>query len=118
MRYLVASLAAVVSGLAIGSLAADESSAKRPYAAVEEQPDREEIDQLKRRIGELQNELDGLKDRLKSLENSRQPRALTVPTPSRRPLVHPIPPGWQRREFNGQEYFIIPLAQDSAAETD
>lgn len=118
MRYSVASLALLVSVFAIRTHAADESPAKGLFATVEKQPDLREIDQLQRQIGELQHELDRLMDRLKSLENSRQPRVLTVPGPSRRPLVHPIPPDWHRREFNGREYFIIPLATDSAAETD
>lgn len=122
MRYLVASLALLVSGFATGAIASEKPPVESLSLVAEEapdprQPDQQEIDQLKQRIGELQNELDRLKNRLKSLENKAKPRMLTIPAPSHRPLIHPIPPDWHRREFNGQEYFIIPLAKAPAPST-
>lgn len=110
MRYVVASLALVVSGLAFHVAAAEKPTATPVLALTASDADDQETADLKKRIEELQGELNRLKERLKSLESRR--RVLTIPAPAPRPLVRPVPPDWQRREFNGQEYFIIPLAKD------
>lgn len=67
-----------------------------------------EIADIRKRIGELQAELDRLKEQLKALE--ARPRVFTVPPQPRLPSGRPIPPNWERREFNGQDVYIIPLA--------
>ncbi|HEV7224682.1 MAG TPA: hypothetical protein VGN42_18370 [Pirellulales bacterium] len=114
MRYVVAFIAIFVLGLVLRAGAADGPSAG-PYRIVTgAEPDRQEIADLKDRIDDLQAELDRLKDRLKALED--KPRILSVPAPAPRPFGKPIPPDWRRREFNGQEFYIIPLAKEPPAE--
>ena len=114
MRYAVAACALIVSGLVLHAIAADEPAAAN-RVVLSADSERQEIAELKKQIGRLQTELEGLKQRLETLEEAHQPRILTVPAPTPRRLANPIPPDWQRREFNGQEYFIIPLAKDPAA---
>lgn len=110
MRYVVAPLLLVVSGLAFHVIAAEKPNAAPVLALTASDSDDQETADLKKRIEELQGALNRLKQRLKSLEGKR--RVLTIPAPAPRPLVRPVPPDWQRREFNGQEYFIIPLAKE------
>ena len=69
--------------------------------------DSRQIADIRKRIGELQAELDGLKEKLKTLET--RPRTFAVPPQPRLPSGRPIPPNWERREFNGQDVYIIPL---------
>ena len=119
LRYAVAACAIVVSGFVLHAIAAEEPAAaanRFVLTANAEGPEaeRQEIAELKDQIGRLQTGLDRLKERLETLEEAHQLRILTVPAPAPRPLANPIPPDWQRREFNGQEYFIIPLAKDPA----
>lgn len=118
MRYVLASIALVVSGFAVYAAAADQLPPGAYTVVTGADSEGQEIADLNERIGKLQAELDGLKERLKALQNNRKRRALTVPNPVPRPLVKPIPPDWHRREFNGQEYFIIPLAKDPLAGKD
>lgn len=118
MRYVVASLLLVVSGFAFHVAAAEyvkPESAPRA-ALMSSDADNQETAELKKQIDDLQAELNRLKQRLKSLEGKR--RVLTIPAPVPRPLAKPVPPEWQRREFNGQEYFIIPLAKEPAGRAD
>ena len=41
----------------------------------------------------------------------------TAPPPTFTPVVYPVdhqalPDGWQRREFNGQPYYVVPLSAE------
>ncbi len=59
-------------------------------------------------IKELRKQIADLEKRIERLEKQRG--GLTVPG---RPFGFnsPVPRNWQRREFNGQPYYLIPLAQ-------
>jgi hypothetical protein len=74
---------------------------------VSNEADSRRISDIRKRIGELQAELDGLKAQLKALE--ARPPTFRVPPQPRLPSGRPIPPNWERREFNGQDLYIIPL---------
>jgi hypothetical protein len=113
MRYVVASAAILVLGLVLHAVAAEKLSAGSWRVAVVDEPDRQEIADLTARIESLQAELDRLKDRLKTLE--KKPRVLRSPVPAPQQFGKPIPPGWERREFNGQDFYIIPLAKEPKA---
>ena len=115
MRYVVASLVLVVSGLVFHAAAADLPRSAPMVALVTGEGDDPEAADLKKRIEELQGELNRLKERVRSLESRR--RILTIPAPAPWPLARPVPPEWKRREFNGQEYFIVPLAKKPAGGT-
>lgn len=116
MRYVVATLVLVVSGLVFHAVAAEKPRSAAMLALAPDDADQGEAADLKKRIDDLQAELNRLKQRLKSLESKR--RVLTIPAPSPRPSTKPVPPEWQRREFNGQEYFIVPLAKEPAGQRD
>jgi len=113
MRYVVAAAAILVLGLVLHAVAADRPSTGSWRVAVVDESDRQEIADLTARIDGLQAELDRLKERLKTLE--KKPRILTSPIPAPRQFGKPIPPGWERREFNGQDVYIIPLAKEPEA---
>lgn len=118
MRYAVAACALIVSTIVLHAMAAAEPPAAANRVVLNANADRQEIAELKNQIDRMQAELDRLQERLETVEKAHQLRILTVPAPSRRPLVQPIPPDWQRREFNGQEYFIVPLAKEPGANAD
>ena len=113
MRYVVASAAILVLGLVLHAVAADKPPTGAWRVAVVDESDRQEIADLTARIDGLQAELDRLKERLKTLE--KKPRILSSPVPAPRQFGKPIPPGWERREFNGQDVYIIPLAKEPKA---
>ncbi|HVX62411.1 MAG TPA: hypothetical protein VHC19_17465 [Pirellulales bacterium] len=75
--------------------------------------DSRQIADIRERIDKLQAELDGLKAQLKALE--ARPPTFRVPPQPRLPSGRPIPPNWERREFNGQDVYIIPLDLPIAA---
>lgn len=118
MRYVVASIALVVSGFALYAMAADPAPPGSYRVVTVADADQQEIADLKAGITQLQAELDGLKERLKTLESARKLRVLPAPHLGHRPLAEPIPPEWHRREFNGRPVYIIPLAKDPVAGRD
>ena len=95
----------------------------RPASLAQEKGSSETISSLTERIKELEA-------RVERLEESRQILALPapraeLPTPPKGPqeyqlrpdsLPEPaLPKGWQRKEFNGVPYYIIPLDSGSNA---
>jgi hypothetical protein len=67
-----------------------------------------EIKQLKKQIADLEKRIERLE---------RQRGSMAVPG---RPFGFnaPVPRNWQRRDFNGQPYYLIPLGQTSSPETE
>ena len=70
---------------------------------------------------DIEAELKSLKSQVKSLENrvkimevqllaERAPKDLPLTIPRQIPQT---PKGWQKREFNGIPYFVMPLQQNS-----
>lgn len=116
MRYVVASFTLIVGGFSLAALAADKPTAEGFRAVAGDVVDQQEFADLKAEIAKVHAELNGLKERVAMLEDARKFRIQPVPAP--RPLANPIPPDWRRREFNGQQYFIIPLAKDPSAGKD
>jgi hypothetical protein len=77
-------------------------------------PEGSEIEQLRKQIAELQRRVEALEKRLAEGQRpSRpvEPPSLALPRSGR--LPRQIPPGWQRREFNGVPYYIIPIEQQN-----
>jgi hypothetical protein len=73
---------------------------KRPLSAAEQ-------------IQELQDRIAKLESRVAALEKGNAPITITptVPLLDGRQLLpsQPLPQGWERREFNGQPYYFVPL---------
>ena len=63
-------------------------------------------DQTKQ-IEELKKQVVALEQRIAILESKLQ--KLTLVIPKTFPDLQQLPKGWQKREFNGMEYFIIPI---------
>ena len=57
-------------------------------------------------VRKLAGKIDKLEARVAELEKSR---TIAIPTIPPLPQQQPIPEEWGRREFNGIEYYIIPL---------
>lgn len=113
MKYVLASVALIVSGLVLGAVAAEKPSGDSGQVVISRESDSQEIAAINKRIGELQAELDRLKGQVKALEV--KPRLFTIPVPPRKPADRLIPPNWERREFNGQEFYIVPLGKEPDA---
>jgi len=67
-------------------------------------------DQAKQ-IEELKKQLGALEQRITVLEGKLQ--KLTLIIPQTFPDLKQLPKGWEKREFNGQKYYIIPIEQDA-----
>jgi hypothetical protein len=59
-----------------------------------------QVDMLKKQVTALEERVDRLEVEL---------RKITVSIPQAFPELKQLPKGWQRREFNGMPYYIIPL---------
>ena len=69
---------------------------------------------LSKQIEELKIQVEMLKKRIKSLEKELQSLAhRSVVIPETFPKLQQIPKGWEEYEFNGMNYYIIPLKADS-----
>ncbi len=66
-------------------------------------------DQTKQ-IEELKKQVGALAQRIAILESKLQ--KLTLAIPQTFPDLKQLPKGWQKREFNGLEYYVIPIEQD------
>jgi hypothetical protein len=77
-------------------------------------PQGSQIEQLRKQIAELQRRVEALEKRLGQRQPPRrliEPPSLVLPRSSRPPRQSA--PGWQRREFNGVPYYIIPIEQQN-----
>lgn len=63
-------------------------------------------------IQQLTERIENLEKRIEQLER-RQP-SVVVPY---RPTAQTVPKGWQRREFNGIDYYIVPLESPESPQT-
>lgn len=69
---------------------------------------------LSKQIKELQNQVERLKKRIQCLEKELRSMAdRSVALPKAFPKLQKIPEGWEEYEFNGMNYYIIPLQTDS-----
>ena len=64
-----------------------------------------------KKIENLQTQLASLELRVAGLEKHIE--RLTLAIPQKFPDIQQLPKGWQRHEFNGMTYFIIPVDKDS-----
>jgi hypothetical protein len=76
-------------------------------------PEGSPIEQLRKQVAELQRRVEALEKRLAEQRPSRpiEPPSLVLPRSGRPPQQSR--PGWQRREFNGVPYYIIPIEQQN-----
>ena len=79
------------------ALAADEQSTPKPS----------ELDALRKQIKDLEARVAVLEGRLHIIRPDPN-----VPIPQPRLHGRPVPENWQRREFNGMPYYVIPLRND------
>ena len=63
---------------------------------------RSEIASLEKRVKELETQLQQVSKGIKNY---------SVTIPQTFPRMHQVPKGWQKREFDGIHYYIIPLQQ-------
>jgi uncharacterized coiled-coil protein SlyX len=66
-------------------------------------------DQTKQ-IEELKKQVGALEQRIATLESKLQ--KLTLAIPQTFPDLKQLPKGWEKREFNGLRYYIIPIEQE------
>jgi septal ring factor EnvC (AmiA/AmiB activator) len=62
-----------------------------------------QIEQLKKQVDALEQKVKDLEGRLKQL---------TIMIPQAFPNLHRLPKGWEKREFNGREFYVIPIEQN------
>lgn len=76
------------------------------------------VQKLQERIEELESRIAVLERRLRHLEGAKVPLRFEVPQQPILPLPQapyrlvpprPLPEGWQRRQINGLEYYLVPL---------
>ena len=60
----------------------------------------------------LKKQVVALEQRVKDLEVRLE--KLTIMIPQTFPNLTQLPKGWEKREFNGREYFVIPIDKDKA----
>jgi len=60
-------------------------------------------------VQKLQERLTQLETRVAALEKKQSYVVLPPTTPPLYSPSKPLPNGWQQREFNGMQYFIVPL---------
>jgi outer membrane murein-binding lipoprotein Lpp len=65
---------------------------------------------LAKQVQDLKKQVAGLEEKVASLESRLQ--KITVAIPQTFPELKQLPKGWEKREFNGMSYYIIPLDQD------
>lgn len=69
---------------------------------------------VSKQIKELQNQVEMLEKRIQSLEKELKSLAhRSVAIPKTFPKLQKVPEGWEEYEFNGMNYYIIPLKIDS-----
>lgn len=67
-------------------------------------------DDLAKQVEELKKQVAALEQKVASLESRLQKLTLTIPQAF--PELKQLPKGWEKREFNGMSYYIIPIDQD------
>jgi outer membrane murein-binding lipoprotein Lpp len=65
---------------------------------------------LAKQVEELKKQVAALEEKVASLESRLQ--KITVTIPQTFPELKQLPKGWEKHEFNGMNYYIIPLDQD------
>jgi outer membrane murein-binding lipoprotein Lpp len=65
---------------------------------------------LAKQVQDLKKQVAALEEKVASLESRLQ--KITVAIPQTFPELKQLPKGWEKREFNGMSYYIIPLDQD------
>lgn len=64
-----------------------------------------------KQIEELKKQVITLEQRVATLESRLE--KLTLAIPQTFPDLKQLPKGWEKRKFNGMNYYIIPIEQDS-----
>jgi len=96
---------AVAAGLAVGISVLSVDFAGGAKEAKEHPPGHGASD-LKAVVADLTKKITALEKRIEKLEAGQQ---TIVISPTMAPEVKVLPKGWQRREFNGMPYYIVPL---------
>jgi outer membrane murein-binding lipoprotein Lpp len=65
---------------------------------------------LAKQVQDLKKQVATLEEKVASLESRLQ--KITLAIPQTFPELKQLPKGWEKREFNGMSYYIIPLDQD------
>lgn len=63
-----------------------------------------------KQIEELKKQVITLEQRVATLESRLE--KLTLAIPQTFPDLKQLPKGWEKREFNGMNYYVIPIEQD------
>ena len=73
--------------------------------------DPEDVAALSKKLRQLEEEVAALRQRLAEL--GQQPSLQLPPAYSQVPAIGgaQVPPDWHQREFNGQRYYVVPLAK-------
>jgi hypothetical protein len=64
-----------------------------------------------KQIEELKKQVAALEQRVATLESRLE--KLTLAIPQTFPDLKQLPKGWEKRKFNGMNYYIIPIEQDN-----
>jgi hypothetical protein len=88
----------LIAGFVLSIVAA---SAVLALPSRQESPDRQP-DELKKQMASLELRITALEGQLEKL---------TLAIPQTFPDLKQLPKGWERREFNGLSYYIIPIEQ-------
>jgi seryl-tRNA synthetase len=65
---------------------------------------------LAKQVQDLKKQVAALEEKVADLEKRLQKLTLTIPQAF--PELKQLPKGWEKREFNGMSYYIIPIDQD------
>lgn len=65
---------------------------------------------LAKQVQDLKKQVAALEEKVASLESRLQKITLAIPRTF--PELKQLPKGWEKREFNGMSYYIIPIDQD------
>ena len=65
---------------------------------------------LAKQVQDLKKQVAALEQKVTSLESRLQQLTLTIPQTF--PELKQLPKGWQKYEFNGMTYYIVPVDQD------
>lgn len=68
-------------------------------------------DETAKQVEQLKKQVTALEQRVKDLESRLE--KLTIMIPQTFPNLTQLPKGWEKREFNGREYYVIPIDKDS-----
>jgi len=63
-----------------------------------------------KQIEELKKQVNALEQRVATLESRLE--KLTLAIPQTFPNLKQLPKGWEKREFNGMKYYIVPIEPD------